>query len=220
MALIPLEGLGAPSQKTSLLGGVAQILIFPRPSPRLADVGLFVRPKSQQSSLRTKSLPASSTIFTLEDQMLHWDPTLHCVRLRHALCEVLQSVTPLHHHCQISREPNISFTGAYCAFLRQWGGQAYCAFASLGDLHRRTSPTHTTKFGAWIWYHLKDLGHHPKRLAFRWSCPNPYILKTIPTPSLCETICSTQISTHLACLKYLAKWQTFGLHQCTQRCDP
>ena len=47
MALIPLEGLGAPSQKTSLLGGVAQILINPRPSPRLADVGLFVRPKSQ-----------------------------------------------------------------------------------------------------------------------------------------------------------------------------
>ena len=43
------EGLGAPSQKTSFLGGVAQILIFPRPSPRLADVGLFVRPKSQQS---------------------------------------------------------------------------------------------------------------------------------------------------------------------------
>jgi len=41
------EGLGTPSQKTSLLGGVAQILIYPRPSPRLADV-LFVRPKSQQ----------------------------------------------------------------------------------------------------------------------------------------------------------------------------
>ena len=45
----------------------------------------------------TKSLPASSTIFTLEDQMLHRDSTLHCVRLRHALCEALQSVTPLHH---------------------------------------------------------------------------------------------------------------------------
>ena len=47
MALIPLEGLGAPSQKTSLLGGVTQILINSRPSPRLADVGLFVRHKSQ-----------------------------------------------------------------------------------------------------------------------------------------------------------------------------
>ena len=47
MALIPIEVLGAPSQKTSLLGGVAQILINLRPSPRLADVGLFVRPKSQ-----------------------------------------------------------------------------------------------------------------------------------------------------------------------------
>ena len=52
MALIPLEGLGAPSQKTSLLGGVAQILINPRPSPRLADVGLFVRPKSQHLVLQ------------------------------------------------------------------------------------------------------------------------------------------------------------------------
>jgi len=37
-----IEGLGAPSQKTRLLGGIAQIVIFPRPSPRLADVGLFV----------------------------------------------------------------------------------------------------------------------------------------------------------------------------------
>ena len=51
MALIPLEGLGAPSQKTSLLGRVAQILINPRPSPCLADVGLFVQPKSQQQVL-------------------------------------------------------------------------------------------------------------------------------------------------------------------------
>jgi len=51
MALIPLEGLRAPSKKTSLLGGVAQILIFPRPSPCLADVGLFVRPKSQHYGL-------------------------------------------------------------------------------------------------------------------------------------------------------------------------
>jgi len=49
MALIPIEGLGAPSQKTSLLGGVAQILIYLRPSPRLADVGLFVRLKSQHT---------------------------------------------------------------------------------------------------------------------------------------------------------------------------
>ena len=172
------EGLGAPSQKTSHLSGVAQILIFPRSSPCLGDVGQFVRPKSQQSPPRTKSLHASSTIFTREDQMLHRDPTLHCVRLRHALCEVLlQSVTSLHHvvastpiakehHRQILREPNISFTGIYYAFLPQWGGQAHYAFAPLRDLHRRTSPTHMTKFRAWLWYHLKDLGHHPKRLAF------------------------------------------------------
>ena len=68
-----IEGLGAPSQKTSLLGGVAQILTYPRPSPCLTDVGLFVRPKSQQSPPQIKSLPVSSTIFTPADQMLHWD---------------------------------------------------------------------------------------------------------------------------------------------------
>ena len=111
-----VEGLGAPSQKTSLLGGVAQILIFPRPSPRLADVRLFVRHKSQQSPPRTKSLPASSTIFAPEDQMLHRDPTLHCVGRRHALCEVPTAVghssTPRgssrHAHCKGAPLPNFS----------------------------------------------------------------------------------------------------------------
>ena len=37
-----------------------------RPSPRLTDVGLFVRPKSQQSPLEQRVSPASSTIFTLK----------------------------------------------------------------------------------------------------------------------------------------------------------
>ena len=45
------EGFGAPSQKPSFLGGVAQILIYLRPSPCLVDVGLFVRPKSQHCKL-------------------------------------------------------------------------------------------------------------------------------------------------------------------------
>ena len=56
------EGLGTPSQKTSLLGGVAQILINPRPSPRLADVGLFVRPKSQQSPLEQRVSPLQAQL--------------------------------------------------------------------------------------------------------------------------------------------------------------
>ena len=42
------DGLGAPSQKTSILGRVVQILIYLKLSPPLTDVGLFVRPKSQQ----------------------------------------------------------------------------------------------------------------------------------------------------------------------------
>jgi len=45
MTLIPFVRLGASSQKTTLLGGVAQILINSRTSPCLADVGLFVQPK-------------------------------------------------------------------------------------------------------------------------------------------------------------------------------
>ena len=70
------EGLGAPSQKTSLPGGVVQIFIYPRLSPCLADEGLFVRPTNLP---RTKSLPTSSTFFTMEDQTLDRDPTLQCV---------------------------------------------------------------------------------------------------------------------------------------------
>jgi len=37
--------IGASSQKTSMLGGVAQILIYSKSSPYLVDV--VVRPKSQ-----------------------------------------------------------------------------------------------------------------------------------------------------------------------------
>ena len=42
MALISFVKTWGTIQKTSLLGGVAQILIYPRPSPCLANVGLFV----------------------------------------------------------------------------------------------------------------------------------------------------------------------------------
>jgi len=56
-------------------------------------------PNPNNPPLEQRVSPARSIIFTLEDQMLHRDTTLHC------------------------------------------------AFAPLGDLHRRTSSTHTTKFG-------------------------------------------------------------------------
>ena len=114
-----------------------------------------------------KSLPASSTIFTLEDQMLHRDITLHCVRWRHALCEVPptavgHSSTPRDrphdrrapiakkHHCQISQELNISFTGAYCAFLCASGMARPIAPLRHWGIYIVEHPTHTTKFGAWL----------------------------------------------------------------------
>ena len=45
MALIPFVRTRTPSQKTSMLGGVAQILKNPKASPCLADVVLFVQLK-------------------------------------------------------------------------------------------------------------------------------------------------------------------------------
>jgi len=55
----------------------------------------------------------------------------------------LQSVSPLHrvgcstpiakeHHCQISREPNISFTGAYCAFCASRVGRPIAPLCHWG----------------------------------------------------------------------------------------
>jgi len=60
------------------------------------------------------------------------------------------------HHCQISREPNISFIGAYCAILHHWSDQAHCAFCTIGDRHHQISLIHTTKFETSLWYQLKD----------------------------------------------------------------
>ena len=94
MALIPLVGLGAPSQKTSLLGGVVLILINPRPSPRLADVGLFVRPKSQQpvrwscpNPYKTKIIPTSSRCGTICSTQI---PTLSSL---YVACKIIKSET-------------------------------------------------------------------------------------------------------------------------------
>ena len=42
MTLTPFVRTWAPSQRTTLLGGVVQILIYLRLSPCLANVGLFV----------------------------------------------------------------------------------------------------------------------------------------------------------------------------------
>ena len=48
-----------------------KILINPRPSPCLANVGLFIRPKFWTIPLRTKSLPVSSSSH-LEDHLHTW----------------------------------------------------------------------------------------------------------------------------------------------------
>ena len=128
---------------------------------------------------RIKSLPASSTIFTLEAQMLHRDLTLHCVRWLHALCEAPTAVGHFstlrgrrHVHCKgaslsnFLESPTLASQGHIAHFCAIGGDQAHCTFAPLGDLYHQTSPIHTTKFEAWLWYQLKDLWHHPKRLAF------------------------------------------------------
>ena len=51
--------LGASSQKVNMLGGVAQTLIYPRPSTSLADVGLFVRTMLNSPLSNKKSQPLS-----------------------------------------------------------------------------------------------------------------------------------------------------------------
>ena len=163
MALIPHEGPGAPSQKTSLVGGVAQILISPRPSPRLADVGLFCSTQTQQSPPRTKSLPCKL-------YYLHTERSNAPSRYR------LLSVTPLHYGVNFLESQIVALQGLialyffilFFSFFRQWGGQAgLMRLCVIGvSIYRRTSPTHTTNFGAWLWYHMKDSRLHPKRLVY------------------------------------------------------
>ena len=46
--------LGEPSRKVNLLGGVAQTLIYPRPSPSLTDVGLFVHTMLNNSPFKQR----------------------------------------------------------------------------------------------------------------------------------------------------------------------
>ena len=106
----------------------------------------------------------------------------------------LQSVTPLHrvvegtpiakeHHCQISREPNISFTGAYCAFLRYWG-----IYIVEHNPYTRLSSGHGSD-------PLEGFGTPSQKTNILGEvAANPNILKTIPTFSRCGTICSTKIS--------------------------
>ena len=62
---------------TSLLGKAAQILIYPRPSPCMDDVGLLVRHPTQQPPLNKESpcklifLHTWKTIYSIEISNLH-----------------------------------------------------------------------------------------------------------------------------------------------------
>ena len=116
--LLEPEGLGAPSQKTSLLGGVAQILISPRPSPRLADVGLFVRPKPNN--------PPSNKESPCKLYYLHTGRSNAPSRYR------LLSVTPLHYGANFLESQIVALQGLIALFspsgvgrpiapLRHWG---------------------------------------------------------------------------------------------------
>ena len=138
------EGLEAPSQKTSLLGGVAKIVIYPRPSPRLTDVGLFVRPKSQKPPLNKESPYKLNYLHTERSNALSRYKFLHCLGRRPALCEaptaIGHSFTPRERqHARYKGAPLLNFSraqlalqGPYCAFLHHWGDQARCTFAPLG----------------------------------------------------------------------------------------
>jgi len=130
------KDLGAPSIKISLLGGVDQIRIYPRPSPYLADVGLFVRRPTQQSPIEQGVYMQANLSSQMEDHMLHWDdnssPSGGRTRLTWSTnCNILllfttrRVDTPYVKHelwSQILESPT-SFIGAHqCALLHSFGG--------------------------------------------------------------------------------------------------
>ena len=69
-----LEGLGGPSEKTSLLGGVVQTLYTPKAIPMSSRCGTIclIQIPSIPLEQRTKSLPASLTIFILQAQLFSY----------------------------------------------------------------------------------------------------------------------------------------------------
>ena len=173
-----LEGLGAPSQKTSLLGGVAQILIC-KTIPTSSRCGTIcstqiptIPPSNKESPCklnylhtgRSNAPSRSNSLLRGKTTRLMWSNNC-CRSLFYTAWELAR---PLQRSTAVKflKSPILASQGPIVPFCASGVGRLIAPFAPLGDLHRRTSPTHTTKFGAWLWYHLKDSGHHPKRLSF------------------------------------------------------
>jgi len=83
MALISLIRLGAPSQKVNLLGGVAQTLIYPRPSPSLTDVGLFVRTMLNIFSINSPKSNTNSSLALNSSARSNFEAVLQICLLEH-----------------------------------------------------------------------------------------------------------------------------------------
>ena len=89
----------------------------PKTIPCLADVGLFVRPKSQQSPANKESPCKLNYLHNGSGATPYVKHKQQC----HA------------HHCQILENPT-SFTWAYRAFLCYWGDQTHCTFCVIGGI--------------------------------------------------------------------------------------
>ena len=113
----------------------------PKPSSCLADVGLFVRPKSQQSPSNKESsykLKLSSqwkTKYSIEIQLFTvWGRHANCSRPH--LYTVWEAAYPLQRSITAKYlTSQIALQGPIALFLRHWGDQAHCApFVLLGGL--------------------------------------------------------------------------------------
>jgi len=182
------------SQKTSVLSGVIQILVYLRLSPCLADVGLFVRHPTQQTSLEQRVSLLSHPSSHLKHHMLHRDYnssprrrrtrltwSTNCAEGGHALREgqiaAYYSSSPRGGQARLTWSRS---TAAKFSRLQLASQTSIVSFAPWGielHWHTRLSPGHGSDTAC------KDLGHHPKRLGSRRSCSNSYISKIIPISS-------------------------------------
>ena len=119
--------------------------------------------------LSNKESPPVSSSSHLEDMLYRDRDPLHCIEA-HALCEAgLQPVTPLHRvgdgtpyveqeHCSQILESQLALSGPFTA--PSASGRALRPGGIEHHPHTRLSKGHGSDTIC------KDLGHHPKRLAF------------------------------------------------------